>query len=57
MDKKKLVLESALHGLRESIMCPICLEDWESPVTLSCTHIFCKSCIDEVYNDNGWIKT
>lgn len=41
-------IETSLHNLKESIMCPICLEDWNDPVTLTCSHIFCKSCINEV---------
>jgi hypothetical protein len=53
MQQKEGDIETYLHNLRESIMCPICLEDWNDPVTLTCSHIFCKSCINEVSNQSA----
>ncbi|KAM5282565.1 ret finger protein-like 4B [Hipposideros larvatus] len=32
-------------GLREEALCPICLELFSNPISLSCVHTFCFNCI------------
>jgi hypothetical protein len=41
-------LEMAMKELSKSIMCGICLEDIHHPITLYCSHTFCKACLDQV---------
>ncbi|XP_072313554.1 tripartite motif-containing protein 16-like [Eucyclogobius newberryi] len=42
---------------RESLMCPICLDLLQSPVTIPCGHSFCKTCIDYNWKDQrGWYR-
>ncbi|KAJ8312781.1 hypothetical protein KUTeg_010154 [Tegillarca granosa] len=30
--------------------CPICLETFKTPRTLSCLHTFCQTCLSSLYN-------
>lgn len=41
-------LEMAMKELSKSIMCGICLEDICHPISLICSHTFCKICLDQV---------
>ena len=40
-----------LRRLQEQIQCPICLEKFVDPRSLPCQHVFCRSCLDQVYNE------
>ena len=33
--------------LENGITCSICREDMQSPIKLSCSHIFCEECVSE----------
>ncbi|XP_075687064.1 RING finger protein 112-like [Rhinoderma darwinii] len=35
----------SFHSLMEDITCSVCLDDLQSPVTISCGHTFCRNCI------------
>ncbi len=41
-------LECAMRELSKTIMCGICLDDIEQPISLVCSHTFCKRCLTEV---------
>ncbi|XP_077779206.1 zinc finger protein RFP-like [Podarcis muralis] len=41
--------ESPVQNLCEETTCPICLEYFTDPVIIDCGHIFCQSCITEVW--------
>lgn len=44
-----------LEKLRSILECSICLEQYEEPKMLACTHEFCKRCIEDiaVFNTDG----
>jgi hypothetical protein len=41
-------LEYAMRELSKTIMCGICLDDIDQPISLICSHTFCKRCLIEV---------
>ncbi|XP_048416014.1 zinc-binding protein A33-like isoform X2 [Stegostoma tigrinum] len=41
----------AQEALGEELTCAICLEIYTDPVILDCKHSFCRSCIEETWND------
>jgi hypothetical protein len=42
----------ALESLRRALLCPICDSVFQSPMTSSCGHSFCKICIDRYMADH-----
>lgn len=40
-----------LNRLREQVNCPVCLDVFKQPKILTCTHAFCKDCIDHLPMD------
>jgi len=38
--------------MENTLMCPICQDPFEDPVTLPCEHNFCLSCIRAVWNED-----
>eukprot|EP00061_Rhincodon_typus_P010672 g35148.t1 len=43
----------AQEALGEELTCAICLEIYTDPVILNCKHSFCRSCIEETWNDTA----
>ncbi|XP_075034253.1 E3 ubiquitin/ISG15 ligase TRIM25-like [Mixophyes fleayi] len=43
----------ALTGLRDELICSICLSTYTDPVTLRCGHNFCWVCITQVLDNTG----
>ena len=46
-------MRESLQALQQSLNCALCQSITVRPVTLSCAHTFCCSCID-VYAENNW---
>ncbi|XP_066564210.1 E3 ubiquitin-protein ligase TRIM35 isoform X2 [Amia ocellicauda] len=49
-------LEDKAHRapvLSEVLSCPVCLSIFNNPVTLHCQHNFCKSCLDQSWDQAG----
>ncbi|XP_066517233.1 E3 ubiquitin-protein ligase TRIM35-like [Hoplias malabaricus] len=44
-------MASSLSWLEEDLLCPVCLEIFKDPVILSCSHSFCRACIEEHWNN------
>nr|XP_008103960.1 PREDICTED: zinc finger protein RFP [Anolis carolinensis] len=41
----------SVKKLSEELSCPICLEYFKEPVSLSCGHNFCQSCLDQCWEE------
>nr|XP_008103971.1 PREDICTED: zinc finger protein RFP-like [Anolis carolinensis] len=41
----------SVKKLCEELACPICLEYFKEPVTISCGHNFCQSCLDQWWGE------
>ncbi|XP_062391342.1 E3 ubiquitin-protein ligase TRIM35-like isoform X1 [Sardina pilchardus] len=39
--------------LEEDFSCPVCTEIYKHPVVLTCTHSFCKVCLQQFWNTKG----
>ncbi|KAG5847959.1 hypothetical protein ANANG_G00131810, partial [Anguilla anguilla] len=39
--------------LEEELSCPVCSEIFRDPVVLSCSHIFCKACLQQYWEQKG----
>ena len=46
-------MRESLQALQQSLNCALCQSITVRPVTLSCAHTFCCTCID-VYAENNW---
>jgi hypothetical protein len=46
--KKQLTIEKFFVEMGEELKCAICLDLFDKPLLLSCTHTFCQSCLEEV---------
>ncbi|XP_067234274.1 uncharacterized protein [Chanodichthys erythropterus] len=40
---------ASLHVSSEELSCPVCCEIFKSPVLLSCSHSFCKECLQQFW--------
>uniref|UniRef100_A0A3B1J8W9 Uncharacterized protein n=1 Tax=Astyanax mexicanus TaxID=7994 RepID=A0A3B1J8W9_ASTMX len=45
-------MASSQNSLEENLKCSICLDFFKDPVVLSCSHSFCKTCLDRSWNQN-----
>ena len=50
-DKRRDLVKKLLKVLKSgNVECPICLNDWKSPVITPCKHVFCRQFILDVLN-------
>lgn len=45
-------MSEAPFPLQEDLSCPVCREIFRDPVLLSCTHSFCRECLDKSWERN-----
>ena len=43
-----MAASSSLHELEDLLTCPVCLEPFRNPRTLSCGHEFCERCLSRI---------
>uniref|UniRef100_A0A8C7LNH2 Uncharacterized protein n=1 Tax=Oncorhynchus kisutch TaxID=8019 RepID=A0A8C7LNH2_ONCKI len=39
---------------KEDLSCPVCCDIFKDPVLLSCSHSFCKACLQEFWKEKEW---
>ncbi|KAI4879853.1 hypothetical protein NFI96_017189, partial [Prochilodus magdalenae] len=44
-------MASCLSSLEEDLTCPVCCEIFSEPVLLSCSHSFCRKCLEQSWKD------
>ncbi|KAL0969832.1 hypothetical protein UPYG_G00232860 [Umbra pygmaea] len=47
-------MASSFSFPEEDLFCPVCREIFEDPVVLSCSHSFCKNCLQEFWKRKGY---
>ncbi|CAB1319037.1 unnamed protein product [Coregonus sp. 'balchen'] len=47
-----MACESSLP--EEDLSCPVCCDIFKDPVLLSCSHSFCKACLQEFWKEKEW---
>lgn len=45
-------MRRSLADLGNALLCPLCNAIFQSPMTSSCGHSFCRQCIDAYSSDN-----
>ncbi|XP_067865255.1 zinc-binding protein A33-like [Heterodontus francisci] len=48
-----MALKTQADLFTEELICPICLEFFNDPVTLQCSHTFCRSCISQCWGEQS----
>ncbi|XP_064197209.1 E3 ubiquitin-protein ligase TRIM35-like [Anguilla rostrata] len=46
-------MASGSSPLEEELSCPVCSEIFRDPVVLSCSHTFCKACLQQYWEQKG----
>ncbi|XP_035276309.1 tripartite motif-containing protein 35-like [Anguilla anguilla] len=46
-------MASGFSPLEEELSCPVCFEIFRDPVVLSCSHSFCKACLQQYWEQEG----
>ncbi|XP_060706780.1 zinc-binding protein A33-like isoform X2 [Hemiscyllium ocellatum] len=49
-----MACKEQIQSLTEETTCSICLDFFTDPVTLQCTHNFCRSCVDECWEKDRY---
>ncbi|KAI4889209.1 hypothetical protein NFI96_024374 [Prochilodus magdalenae] len=54
LDKQKLlaVMATSLLPLEQDLSCPVCFEIFNDPVILSCSHSFCRTCLQRSWEQS-----
>lgn len=45
------MVPNPVQTLREAAMCPICLDYFKDPVSISCGHSFCRGCVTHLWGE------
>nr|XP_054762211.1 E3 ubiquitin-protein ligase TRIM39-like [Lytechinus pictus] len=46
-------MADAMNAISQSMECPVCLSTFTDPKILSCSHTFCKTCLDNLLECHG----
>ncbi|XP_003729576.1 tripartite motif-containing protein 59-like [Strongylocentrotus purpuratus] len=46
-------LKQAVHNLHKNLECPVCLSFFKEPKILTCSHTFCKACLETLLESRG----
>ena len=56
MAEKLTAVQEALSKVEDQLSCPVCLEDYTNPRLLSCFHVYCRHCLDQMFFQQGQLK-
>ncbi len=56
MAEKPSAAQEALSKVEDQLSCPVCLEDYTNPRLLSCFHVYCQHCLDQMAVQQGQLE-